>query len=210
MPLHTWLLYAASYLAITLVPGPNVLLAVRNTMRYGAQGTALTLAGNLGCQFLMVVLVALGVGSLLAAAPSLFFAIKLVGAAYLIYLGARQLFSKQAAATPVAVAAPMLLLSRQRIFWEALLVSAGNPKTVIFLSAFMPQFISHDRPLAPQFAVMYFTGCACVVMVHCVYSAGVRTLAKRLDTQRWVTALKRASGALFVGLGLKLLTTQRT
>ena len=206
MSLHTWLLYAAAYMAITLIPGPNVLLTVRNTVRYGAQGTLLSLAGNLGCQFLMVVLVALGVGSLLAAAPSLFFGIKLVGAGYLIYLGIRQLFSKTSA--PVA-AEPVAVVARSKLFWQALLVSAGNPKTVIFLSAFMPQFVDYNRPLAVQFGLMYLTGAACVTLVHSVYSASVRTLAIRLNTQRWLAVVKRSSGALFVGLGVKLLTVQR-
>ncbi|MCM3487671.1 LysE family transporter, partial [Kocuria rosea] len=66
MSIQTWMLFAAAYLATTLSPGPNVLLVIRNTVRYGAHGTAATIAGNLVAQGVIVLLVALGVGAVLA------------------------------------------------------------------------------------------------------------------------------------------------
>ena len=80
---------------------------------------------------------------------------------------------------------------------------------MIFLSAFMPQFIVHDRPLALQFVVMYATIACTVVIVHSVYSAGVRRLHRGFGMSRAVRALKRASGLLFVGLGIRLLTARQ-
>lgn len=87
MSIQTWMLFAAAYLATTLSPGPNVLLVIRNTVRYGAHGTAATIAGNLVAQGVVVLLVALGVGAVLAAIPPLFVAMKVIGAAYLMVLG---------------------------------------------------------------------------------------------------------------------------
>ncbi|MCU9953804.1 LysE family transporter [Burkholderia sp. BKH01] len=160
MSIQTWILFAAAYLATTLSPGPNVLLVIRNTVRYGSHGTAATIAGNLVAQGVVVLLVALGVGAVLAAMPPLF-------------------------------------------------VSGSNPKTMIFLSAFMPQFVVHDRPLALQFVVMYATIACTVVVVHSVYSAGVRRFHRGFGMSRAVRTLKRASGLLFVGLGIKLLTARQ-
>ena len=207
MSIQTWMLFAAAYLATTLSPGPNVLLVIRNTVRYGAHGTAATIAGNLVAQGVVVLLVALGVGAVLAAMPPLFVAMKVIGAAYLIFLGVRQLRGDRLASTS-SNAAEIAVPDRRKLFREALLVSGSNPKTMIFLSAFMPQFIVHDRPLALQFVVMYATIACMVVVVHSVYSAGVRRLHRGVGMSRAVRALKRASGLLFVGFGIKLLTAR--
>ncbi|RQR25531.1 LysE family translocator [Burkholderia sp. Bp9143] len=208
MSIQTWMLFAAAYLATTLSPGPNVLLVIRNTVRYGSRGTASTIAGNLVAQAVVVMLVALGVGAVLAAMPPLFVAMKVVGAAYLIFLGIRQLRGDRTPRSPdgkAAIAVP----DRRKLFREALFVSGSNPKTMIFLSAFMPQFIAHDRPLATQFVVMYATIACTVVVVHSVYSFGVRLLHRGFGVSPWVRAAKRAGGLLFVGLGIKLLTARQ-
>ncbi|RQS02817.1 LysE family translocator [Burkholderia sp. Bp9002] len=209
MSVQTWLLFAAAYLVTTLTPGPNVLLVVRNTVRYGGRGTAATIAGNLVAQLAVVVLVALGVGAVLAAMPPLFVAMKVVGAVYLMYLGYKQLRGPRAAADAAAGMAPVVVPDRGKLFREALLVSASNPKTLVFLSAFMPQFIAHDRSLPLQFAEMYLTVASCVVIVHCVYSAGVHRLHRGFGMTRWVHAIKRGSGLLFVALGVRLLTARQ-
>src|SRR5258708_20437966 len=91
MLLHTWFLFAIAYLVTTISPGPNVLLVIRNTVRFGSRGTAATIAGNLLAQLIVVVLVALGVGAVRAAMPPLFLAMKVAGAVYLMYLGVKQL-----------------------------------------------------------------------------------------------------------------------
>jgi len=208
MSLQTWMLFAAAYLATTLSPGPNVLLVIRNTVRYGTRGTAATIAGNLVAQGVVVMLVALGVGAVLAAMPPLFIAMKIVGAAYLIFLGIRQLRGDRSRRSPDGNAA-IVEPDRRKLFREALFVSGSNPKTIIFLSAFMPQFIAHDRPLAMQFVVMYATIACTVVVVHSVYSFGVRRLHRGFGVSLFVRVAKRASGLLFVGLGIKLLTARQ-
>jgi homoserine/homoserine lactone efflux protein len=210
MTFHTWLLFAAAYLVTTISPGPNVLLVIRNTVRYGAEGTAATIAGNLLSQLIVVCLVAFGVGAILLAIPPLFLAMKVIGAAYLIYLGLRQLLSRKAktemATNTLAPTKPVVV--RSRILREAMLVSGSNPKTMIFLAAFMPQFIEHGRPLAIQFFVMYVTIAATVAIVHTVYSLGTRRINKQIGTSPWVARAKRFSGVIFVGLGFKLLTAK--
>ncbi|MCY1453354.1 Homoserine/homoserine lactone efflux protein [compost metagenome] len=132
----------------------------------------------------------------------------MVGAGYLIYLGARQLFARQsvpAAATEGAVPAAQ---SKWRIGTEAFLVSASNPKTLIFFCAFLPQFLDHGRPIAEQFAVMYLTSAAIVCGVHSFYCFSALHFSKHVKASRVVAALKRATGALFIGLGVRLLSAR--
>jgi homoserine/homoserine lactone efflux protein len=214
MSFHTWLLFAAAYLLTTISPGPNVLLVIRNSVRYGSRGAAASVAGNLLAQGVVVALVALGVGAALVALPPLFVAMKVLGAAYLMYLGIRQLRSARKTqatqtAQPAAAASPAYAFDSRKVFREALLVSGSNPKTMIFLSAFMPQFIDHERGLAEQFIVMYLTIAVTVALVHAIYSFGVRGIHKRVGASRWIAAIKRGSGLVFVALGIKLLTAQR-
>jgi homoserine/homoserine lactone efflux protein len=209
MAFHTWFLFATAYLVTTISPGPNVLLVIRNTVRYGSRGTAPTIAGNLLAQLVVVILVALGVGAVLAAMPPLFVGMKIVGAVYLMYLGVKQLRKTASNAHPTANAQFLHTLDKRKIFREAILVSGSNPKTLIFLSAFMPQFITHDRPLPEQFIVMYLTVAAIVALVHTIYSVSVRGIHNGLGTSPWLAAVKRSSGVIFFALGIKLLTAKR-
>ncbi|MCY0386645.1 LysE family translocator [Robbsia sp. Bb-Pol-6] len=209
MTFHTWCLFALAYLATTLSPGPNVLLVIRNTIRYGSRGTAATIAGNLVSQAVVVTLVALGVGAVLAAMPPLFIAMKIVGAVYLIYLGVKQLRSAGPRAKPGTGAPSAPVLDNRKVFREALIVSGSNPKTLIFFCAFMPQFISHDHALPLQFVVMYLTCAGIVALVYTVYAFSVRRLHGGLGKRRWLDTVKRGSGLIFVALGIKLLTARQ-
>jgi len=209
MSLHTWFLFATAYLVTTISPGPNVLLVIRNTVRYGSRGTASAIAGNLLAQLMVVILVALGVGAVLAAMPPLFVGMKVIGAVYLMYLGLKQLRSQAPKATPAANGQISHALNKGKIFREAILVSGSNPKTLIFLSAFMPQFITHDRPLPEQFILMYITVAVIVALVHTIYSVSVRGIHSSLGTSRWRGVVKRGSGVVFFALGIKLLMAKR-
>lgn len=209
MSFHTWFLFATAYLVTTISPGPNVLLVIRNTVRYGSRGTASTIAGNLLAQLVVVVLVALGVGAVLAAMPPLFVGMKVIGAVYLMYLGLKQLRSQASQEAPSISMQSTQVLNKAKVFREAILVSGSNPKTLIFLSAFMPQFITHDRPLPEQFIVMYLTVATIVALVHTIYSLSVRGIHNGLGTRRWLGVVKRCGGLVFFALGIKLLTAKR-
>jgi homoserine/homoserine lactone efflux protein len=208
MALHLWFTFALAYLATTLTPGPNVLLVVGNALRYGPAGIGVTFMGNLAAQLLVVSAVAAGVGALLLAMPAAFLALKLVGAGYLIYLGTRQLLARAGAAVPAQASAGNAPIVRWRIGAQAFVVSATNPKTLIFFCAFLPQFVEQGRPVPGQFAVMYLTIAGTVLLVHSVYCYSACRFSRQLRTDRWVVWFKRATGAVFVGLGMRLLSAR--
>lgn len=204
MSLHVWLTFFIAYLLITLSPGPNVLLVIRNTLRYGATGTVIALSGNLLAQLITILLVALGVGTLLSTLPVAFTVLKIVGAAYLIYLGVAQWmasFKSHPVASPVV---SDVASRRHSLLLEAFLVSISNPKTLLFLSAFLPQFIDHSTSVTRQFAIMYFTIALIVIGVHASYALTVRRLGHHFQGQRWKVAFSRVSGTLFIGMGIRL------
>lgn len=208
MALHLWLTFSLAYLLTSLTPGPNVLLTVRNALRYGPSGMGMTLFGNLAAQLLAISAVAMGIGALLVSLPSAFLALKLVGAGYLIYLGLRQLLARSASNTasnqPVAVSHH----GKWRIGLEAFLVSASNPKTLVFFCAFLPQFLEPGRPIFGQFAAMYLSMALIVCLVHSFYCFTAYRFGQRIKASPIAAWFKRATGALFIGLGVRLLNTR--
>ncbi|MET3134151.1 homoserine/homoserine lactone efflux protein [Oxalobacteraceae bacterium GrIS 1.11] len=198
MAFHLWLTFAAAYLLTSISPGPNVLLTIRNSLKYGPSAALTTILGNLTGQLIVVLLVAMGVGATLAALPQFFLLLKVAGAAYLIVMGLRQIHASRKPAPSSAPATAPTPRSNGGVFREALLVSLSNPKTLIFLSAFMPQFIDQRAALAPQFALMYLTIAFTVLCVHCFYSLSVKQLKHRIKDARFVKAAKCLGGSIFV------------
>ena len=132
-----------------LIPGPNVALIVANSVAYGSRHGLMTVAGTAAAQAVSLALVALGLTTLLENFSLWFSWLRWIGAAYLIFLGV-QLWR-----TP----APDLHAAAQTkahgpLFLQDFLISLANPKTLIFYGAFLPQFISMERAVAPQIALL--------------------------------------------------------
>lgn len=113
MTFHLWTLFFLAYLVTTLSPGPNVLLVLKNSIQFGWKSAFITIFGNLTCQFLIVCLVALGVGALLQTLPVWFVVMKILGGSYLIYLGIKALRSKKNQPLMLSVIQPQLIRLKQ-------------------------------------------------------------------------------------------------
>ena len=212
MPIDAWPLFALAILIASVSPGPNVLIVMVHALRHGWRNALFTIAGNIACLFLIATLAALGVGALIQAQPVLYLVLKVLGAGYLIWMGARILwrsFQPQGGIEGLDdVGASASPPNRLRLATEAFLVSASNPKSVIFLSAVFPQFLDPGRALAPQFAVMFATIIAIVTTIHLAYAIGASALRERIARPRVRTWLSRATGGTFVALGAGVLTAK--
>jgi homoserine/homoserine lactone efflux protein len=150
-----------------------------------------------------VVIVALGVGVLVASSPVAFNVIRYSGAAYLIYLGFRQFFSKPGVEeSRVAVLQNESAFSIfRRGFWVNLL----NPKAIIFFLAFTPQFIRPEQPLFAQYAVLTATIVAIDILVMWFFfAAAARSFERFTRGVRGQLILNRTFGVLFVAVGILL------
>jgi Putative threonine efflux protein len=151
MTLDALLLFVPGCFALNMAPGPNNLLSVSYATRYGFWVASLAGVGRLLAFVLMIAIAAAGVSSVMHSFSTLFYAIKVCGALYLLYL-AFQLW--RASPTPVSsvqVAGRQSIrsLARQEFF-----VGAGNPKAILIVTAFIPQFVDVARPVGPQFALL--------------------------------------------------------
>ncbi|MEM8789151.1 MAG: LysE family translocator [Pseudomonadota bacterium] len=209
MAFETWILFFVAYVLVTLSPGPNVLLVVTHAMRYGYQSILTVIAANLLCQLAIVGAVAAGVGALMTVDSVAFKAIKYLGATYLVFLGLKTIVTTyRDSANPLgsrsskAISIPGL---RQRLA-EAFFVSAGNPKSVVFLAAFLPQFVDPSTSLRLQFSEMFLTIALIVLSIHALYAWLAVSVRKRVVDRRIKKGTSYASGGLFVALGAGLST----
>ena len=213
MGFEVWLLFFSAYLVVTLSPGPNVLLVIKNAVKYGYKAAAITIIANLCCQLLIIISIAFGSGTLLLNSPRLFLALKVVGGLYLIYLGLKGLFNKskqdKAATNNMSENQTVKVFSYVKLGKEAFIVSASNPKTVIFLSAFLPQFLSVESSITLQFMIMFLTIALIVTVVHFVYSYVARNLNKKWASVKTNVIFSKMASCAFIVFGFAVLSSHR-
>ncbi|HEX3381127.1 MAG TPA: LysE family translocator, partial [Paraburkholderia sp.] len=150
MSLTAWLFFLPACFAINLAPGPNNLLSINVAARHGFTKAFVGGTGRLLAFAMMLALAATGLAVVLHASEWIFLAIKLAGAAYLIWL-AIQLWRSDAPAidTSQPQDAALTRIARHEFF-----VAAGNPKAILVFTAFLPQFVDVAQPILPQFAAL--------------------------------------------------------
>ena len=202
-----WPLFIATSLVLILTPGQDMILVMSRSIAQGSAAGVVTAAGvSLGLVG-HTVLATLGLGAILRTSEWLFLALKLAGAAYLIYLGIQLLRSREHEIA-VAAGAPRSL---GRLFFDGALSNVWNPKIAVFYFAFLPQFVpagsAHPTlavfTLGLVFAALTFLVKGPVGLVAGRLSAWLRSRPQALV---W---LHRGSGAVLVGLGLRLAFERR-
>ena len=139
--------FALTAFVVIVIPGPSVLFVVGRALACGRRVAVLTVVGNALGEYVQVIAVAFGVGALAEQSVTAFTALKLIGGAYLVYLGVRTFRERRSLAA--ALAAPAAPGSDRRAFLEGATVGATNPKTVVFLAAILPQFVSRGAGDVP-------------------------------------------------------------
>lgn len=202
----TWWLFAASEILLCLTPGPAVLFVLSSALRAGARKSLASNAGILAANTGYYVISATGVGALLLASYNLFFAVKWIGAAYLVYLGLRAIFGK-----PALAASEELKETRAaRLFGGAFVTQASNPKAIVFFTAFLPQFIDPRFPVAPQVAILGITSVAIEFLVLLGYGLAAGRASALAREPRYAMWTNRAAGTILIGAGAGLAALRRT
>jgi len=194
MTLETLLLYCAASLALAVTPGPTMLLALSNGIAGGMRRAVWGIAGaSLGSSAVIAV-VALGLGSLLAASEWLFNALRAGGVAYLLWLGMKLWRAQPPDVRATVADAPRQALQGRIALLRSLAVALSNPKALLFFAAFLPQFVDTARPQASQYLILaaVFVGIDTGVML--AYAAA-GTQAVRWLSSRSLRALNRGCAA---------------
>lgn len=210
MDFHLWLAYFAAAWAIALSPGSGAVLSMSHGLAYGVRRTTATIAGlQLGLAFVLLV-AGVGVGAVLVASATAFMAVKIAGAAYLLWLGWRQWHAPVAPAAQPGGGAPADtgLSARQRLLRGAL-TNMTNPKGIVFMVAVLPQFIDPARPLWLQLLVLLVTTLAVDTVVMHGYAWLAARLQGLLRGARARRAQNRVFGSVMMGMGASLLLVRR-
>jgi threonine/homoserine/homoserine lactone efflux protein len=199
----TYLLYLAAVVLLIVTPGPTMLMCMTNALNHGARRAMTSVAGAITAVLGVMVLSAMGLGALLATSETAFTIAKVVGAAYLVWLGIKTFRST----TIVDVESPAP--SQRSFYLQGLLVGASNPKAVLFFAAFFPQFLNPAEPIVPQFAILAATFVACELTVLTLCALGVARLVPMLRASGPVRWINRVCGGLFALMGGLLLLSRR-
>jgi len=199
---NSLVLFVMAGLALNLTPGPDLLYITARSLGQGWRAGAASAFGIAAGCLVHTAAAALGISLLLRASPVAYDAIRLAGAAYLIFLGLQAL---RARAGPHGLA-PLPATPLSRVFWQGFATNVLNPKVALFFLAFLPQFADPARgsfELQVLVLGLIFIGNGLWVCLAVAWGAARATRWLR-HRDAAVTRLQRASGALLVGLGLHL------
>jgi homoserine/homoserine lactone efflux protein len=205
MSTQVLLAFIAACVLLALTPGPNMALMIANTLRNGLRGGLVTLAGTTTGLALLVAAAAAGMTSIMVFMSTWFDVVRWAGAIYLVYLGARQLWQLRGRDEHTGIDAPPA--RRGNWYLQGLIVSLSNPKVILFLGAFLPQFVDIRADPVGQltlFAVLF------VVVLAAVDIATTFAIA-RARTTFGATQLRVLDGAagVFLMLGGLALAVMR-
>jgi len=197
--------FLAVVAVLTLVPGPDMALVLRNGVRGGATAAWWT---GLGCCTGISVYAltsAVGLAAVLAASATAFLVIKLAGAVYLVYLGAMSLWHARKGSGDLAAASGTTShLTRRVAYRQGLMTNLLNPKIALIFLTLIPQFVSKGEPALATTTFLAVTFLVIAVLWWRVFSLGVGALGRVLARDRVRTWIERVSGVVLIGLGVRV------
>ncbi|WP_182340723.1 LysE family translocator [Comamonas koreensis] len=206
MPIELWFAFVAASALLLIIPGPTILTVISYSMAQGRRANVpLVAAVALGDSTALVVSL-LGLGALLAASAWWFTVVKWAGGLYLLYLGIKLL---RAGISPSELAAAPVSSSRWKLFANTYLVTALNPKGIVFFVAFLPQFISAEAPLARQLWILAITFVVMATLNATLYAAFASSARKLLSSPRSLRWFNMAGGGLLSAAGVWELLARR-
>jgi threonine/homoserine/homoserine lactone efflux protein len=204
MSLQAYLAFVAACIALALLPGPVVTLLIANGLRHGTRAALINIAGVQTGLTIAIGIVAIGLTSLMATMGYWFEWVRLLGAAYLVWLGIKLIRSPvEGIAAGEAPPPP----PRGGFFLQGFVVLLSNPKILVFFGAFLPQFMDMSRDQVPQVALLGATFMVIAALTDGAYAL-LAGRARKLFSARRTRLVSRISGGFMIGGGLWLALTR--
>ncbi|MFH1805641.1 MAG: LysE family translocator [Pseudomonadota bacterium] len=206
MTLEIWLAFVVACAVVLAIPGPTVMLVVSYALGKGRQTAWATVPGVALGDLTAMTVSLLGAGALLAASATAFTLLKLCGAVYLVWLGVKMWRDKPEALHDSRDAKRN---RPSRMFLQSYIVTALNPKGIVFFIAFVPQFVAANSPLMPQFGVMIATFVTLAAVNTAMWAILAGTLREKFRHPRAMQRINRAGGSVLIAAGLLTALTRR-
>lgn len=206
MSIELWIAFVAASAVLLIIPGPTILTVISYSMAHGRRANVPLVAAVALGDSTALVLSLLGLGALLATSALWFTAVKWVGGLYLLYLGIKLLRAGLSSADFATPAAPG---SRWRLFANTYLVTALNPKGIVFFVAFLPQFIDPHIAVTQQLWVLAVTFVAMATLNATLYAVFATSARRLLSSTRAQRGFNLAGGSLLSMAGVWALLARR-
>ncbi len=199
MSLETYGTFVIAAMVVLVIPGPTIILVISQSVGHGRRAVLPLAAGVTLGDFTAMTLSILGLGAVLATSAALFTILKWIGALYLIYLGIKlwRCNPKQQDLPSLSAA-----VSSRRLFASAYVVTALNPKSIVFFVAFLPQFVNHHAPIALQ---LIFLGATFLILaalnavLYGLFAGRLRDVLQKEAAHIW---FNRCGGSALIGAGI--------
>jgi len=200
--------FAVASLLFIQVPGPSLLFTIGRALSVGRRDALLSVVGNALGLLVQVAAVAVGLGALVAASATAFTVLKLVGAAYVVYLGVQAIRHRGDARRALDARTEEPSAPPWRSVRTGLLVGVTNPKTIVFFAAFLPQFVDPGAPAGPQLLLLGGLFALLAVASDSVWALAAGKARDWFAREpRRLDGLGAAGGTMMVGLGVTLATS---
>jgi len=208
MTLATWITFFLACWAISLSPGPGAIASMTAGLNHGFRRGYITVFGLVLGIWTQVMVVAAGLGAVIAASNTVFTVLKFCGAAYLVWIGISQW---RASDRPlVAASTDTPVLTARQLIVRGWAINATNPKAAVFMLAVVTNFIDPARPLLPQYAIIALSLSFTDLVVMAGYVALAARVLRALDEPHHVRIMNRSFGSLFIVAGTLLATFRRS
>ncbi|MEP2981022.1 MAG: LysE family translocator [Lentilitoribacter sp.] len=201
MPIENYVAFVIASIIVLIIPGPSIIMAVGQAIAHGKRAVAPTVWGVVAGDAIATTLSMLGVGTILLASSEAFQIIKWAGVIYLIYIGILMIRNAGKAETSDTQSADQLK-SPQKMFQQALIVTAINPKGIIFFIAFVPQFISPTSSFLPQAAICITTFLVLAFVNMWLYTAFAAHARQGMQNPSVLKWAERMGGSLLISAGV--------
>ena len=195
--------YILACVLFSVIPGPSVSVVIANSLAGGTRAGLFTILGTELSMLSMVFIVAVGLEAVMTLVSGAFEIIKLAGAAYLVWIGWKMFRSTGRLAIGAGDRLPI-----GRYIWQGALINWSNPKTLLFLSAFLPQFVDLSRPAFSQIMILGLIVMAVATTSDAVYAVAAGQ-ARHLLTAARVRMVNRVSGVILMAGGIWLALQKR-
>ena len=209
MTLDFIFLYSMTVFIASIIPGPSMLLALTHGMQYGAKKTVVSALGNVAVTLIQASISIAGLGTILVASETVFYIIKCAGAAYLIYIGFCIFLSSNSLLLKPDFDQSEKLNTLRKMFLQAALVTAGNPKAIVFFTAIFPQFIDPNSAYLFQSSILLGLGSIIAFGCFMIYAISGQKVVALFLKDSVGKHINKVIGGTFIGVGIGLATSNK-
>ena len=207
MEFHIWITMLIASIVISVSPGAGAITTMDNGLNYGFKRSYATIFGLQVGLFAQILIVAIGLGGILATSKTLYEIVKWIGVVYLLYLG---IMKFKDSSSVFKASKTKKSFSFKRSFLQAVLINLTNPKATVFLIAFMPQFLDPNKPKIIQLSIICLTLLIVDITVMSGYSSLAQIMKKWTNNPKVIKTQNRITGGLLIIVAFFLAFSQNS